>query len=166
MTKDHLCQKALSLKSKRIAIYAAFRSADCTPGRGLTEQLQRCLFELAKHPDWTLIGVYADDLSASSARPELKRLLHLCSEGRYELILTVSVRRFSRDTAKLLSILRELERANTDVFFIRENLFARSPQRKMLCDICASLTDTTTSKEASYADYSDQSSENPDAAEA
>ena len=166
MTQEHPCQKSLPLKSKRIAIYAAVRSANCTPGSGITEQLQRCLFELAKHSDWTLTGVYADDLSANSTRPELRRLLHLCSVGRYDLILTDSIRRFSRDTAQLLRILRSLERANTDVCFIRENLFARSPQGKMLCDICASLTDSTTSKEASYADYSDQSSEDPDAAEA
>lgn len=165
MTQEHHCQKEFPWKSKRIAIYAAIRNADCPPGFGLIEQLQRCLLKLAEHVDWTLTGVYADDLSANSTRPELRRLLQLCSEGRYDLILTVSISRFSRDAAQLLSILRELEQTTTDVCFIRENFFARSNQGKMLCDICASMIDSTTNKEASYADYSDQSSEDADAPE-
>ena len=55
--------------------------------------------EVAKHPDWEIIGVYCDeDISgAGSYRPDFEKVIDLCEKGEVDIVLCKSQSRFSRD---------------------------------------------------------------------
>ncbi len=55
--------------------------------------------EVAKHPDWRIVGVYCDEdfSGAGSYRPDFEKVIELCKSGEVDIVLCKSQSRFSRD---------------------------------------------------------------------
>lgn len=54
---------------------------------------------IAKHPNWTLVRIYADEgISATSVknRKDFNNMIEDCKAGKIDLIVTKSVSRFAR----------------------------------------------------------------------
>ena len=75
---------------------------------------QKSYFEqyIQRHPDWELTEIYADEgISGTSTkkRAAFNRMMNDAYDGRFSLILTKEVSRFSRNILDTLSYTRELK---------------------------------------------------------
>lgn len=55
--------------------------------------------EVAKHPDWQIVGVYCDEdfSGAGTYRPDFEKMIKSCENGEIDIVLCKSQSRFSRD---------------------------------------------------------------------
>ena len=121
---------------KRVAVYARVSTGD--PRQTSSYELQKNYYEsqVRKHPNWTLVSIYADEgLSGTSIqkRKEFKRMIEDCKAGKIDLILTKSISRFARNYVDCGRIVRELMDLNppVGVRFESENLFTLKMQGEM-----------------------------------
>ena len=80
---------------------------------------------ISKNPDWNLYEIYADEgISGTSTRKrrQFNRMIRDAHEGRFQLILTKEVSRFSRNIVDTLSYTRELKRIGVAVEFVTDNI--------------------------------------------
>lgn len=66
-------------------------------------------------------------------------MLRLCRSGKIDLILTKSVKRFSRNTLEFLEVCQELKTLGVEVYFELENLYLSNPSSMLLLTIFSSL---------------------------
>lgn len=121
---------------KRVAVYARVSTGD--PRQTSSYELQKNYYEsqVEKHPNWTLVSIYADEgLSGTSTqkRKEFNRMIEDCKAGKIDLILTKSISRFARNYVDCGQIVRELMELNppVGVRFESENLFTLKMQGEM-----------------------------------
>ena len=121
---------------KRVAVYARVSTGD--PRQTSSYELQKNYYEsqVQKHPNWTLVSIYADEgLSGTSTqkRKEFNRMIEDCKAGKIDLILTKSISRFARNYVDCGQIVRELMELNppVGVRFESENLFTLKMQGEM-----------------------------------
>ncbi len=121
---------------KRVAVYARVSTGD--PRQTSSYELQKNYYEsqVQKHPNWTLVSIYADEgLSGTSTqkRKEFNRMIEDCKAGKIDLILTKSISRFARNYVDCGQIVRKLMDLNppVGVRFESENLFTLKMQGEM-----------------------------------
>lgn len=122
--------------TKRVAVYARVSTGDLR--QTSSYELQKNYYEsqVQKHPNWTLVSIYADEgLSGTSIqkRKEFNRMIEDCKAGKIDLILTKSISRFARNYVDCGQIVRELMDLNppVGVHFESENLFTLKMQGEM-----------------------------------
>lgn len=140
--KDSELLHARRRTGKRVAVYCRVSTAD---------ELQEGSFELQKNyyrkrieadPVLTLAGIYGDQGRSGcsiEARPEFRRLLKDCEEGKIDLILTKSISRFARSLADCISAIRRLQELGIPVIFERENLNTMEMTGELFLCILAAL---------------------------
>lgn len=79
------------------------------------------------HPEWTLVGIYADEgISGTSMRRrhDFQKLIEDCKQHKITLVITKSVTRFARNLVDCISICRSLRNLNPPVgiYFETENI--------------------------------------------
>lgn len=97
---------------------------------------------IEKNPNWTMVGMYADEgISATSIkrRKEFQRLINDCREGKISLIVTKTVTRFARNLVDCVSLCRELKRLNppVGVMFEADGLHTLDGQGEIHLDLLA-----------------------------
>ena len=105
-------------------------------------QMQVFRSQIALHPGWELLDVYADSgVSGTQAakRPEFQRMVTDCREGRVDYIITKSISRFARNTVECLSYIRELQSYGTQILFEKEGIDTGTPFSEMLLTIMAAF---------------------------
>ncbi len=94
------------------------------------------------HPDWELHEIYADEgISGTSTkkRTQFNRMIRDAYDGKFHLILTKEVSRFSRNVLDTLSYTRELKAIGIGVIFLTDNINTLEPEAEMLLSFLASL---------------------------
>lgn len=113
---------------QRVAVYV--RVSTDNLGQETSYELQKNYYEefVLKHPNWTLVRIYADKgISGTSTkhRKDLNQMLADCKSGKIDLIITKSVSRLARNTVDCISMVRSLAelRQPVGVFFESECIF-------------------------------------------
>ena len=88
---------------------------------------------IAQNPNWTMVGMYADEgISATSTkrRKGFLRLINDCMEGKVSLIVTKTVTRFARNLVDCVSTCRELKKLTppVGVMFEADNIYTLDGQ--------------------------------------
>lgn len=97
---------------------------------------------IERQPNWELYEVYADEgLSGTSTkkRTQFNRMIQDAYEGKFQLILTKEVSRFSRNVLDTISYTRELKAIGVGVLFVTDNINTLEPEAEMLLSFLASL---------------------------
>ena len=97
---------------------------------------------IANHPGWCLYAVYADEgLSGTSTkkRQAFHRMMADARAGRFQLILTKEVSRFSRNIVDTLSYTRELKRLGVAVEFVTDHINTMDGDGELRLSIMATL---------------------------
>ena len=97
---------------------------------------------ISKNPDWYLYEIYADEgLSGTSTkkRKQFNRMIRDAHEGRFQLILTKEVSRFSRNIVDTLSYTRDLKRIGVAVEFVTDNINTMDGDGELRLSIMATL---------------------------
>ena len=75
---------------------------------------------IAKRPNSTFAGIYADEGitgTSTKKRKDFLRLMRDCERGKVDYILTKSISRFARNTVDSLSWVRKLRAMGIGVYF-------------------------------------------------
>ncbi len=115
---------------------------------------QRSYYEklVIQHPEWTMVGIYADQKSGRNNKKmsNFQRMLDDCRAGKIDLILVKSISRMGRNTVQLLMACSELRDLGVDVYFEVEKLYASDPKAIRMLTIFASMYQNE-SQDKSYA---------------
>lgn len=97
---------------------------------------------IERNADWELYDLYADEgISGTSTkkRTQFNRMIQDAYEGKFRLILTKEVSRFSRNILDTISYTRQLREMGIGVIFLTDNINTLEPEAEMLLSFLASL---------------------------
>ena len=98
--------------------------------------------QIRNHPEWKLYEIYADEgITGTSTRKrkEFNRMIRDAREGKFRLILTKEVSRFSRNILDTISYTRQLRELGVGVLFFTDRINTLDPEAEMLLSFLASL---------------------------
>jgi len=118
----------------KVAAYARVSSITDDSEHSLNAQVSFYNSYISEHPDWELVGIYADYGVSGTLenRPEFQRLMRDARAGQIELILTKSISRMARNVVTLLRTIRELKALGIGIYFERENIDTRKAEGELL----------------------------------
>ncbi|MBS3897690.1 MAG: recombinase family protein [Dethiobacter sp.] len=124
----------------RVAAYARVSSGKESMLHSLAAQVSYYSGLIQRRPDWEYAGVYADEAltGTKDSRPEFRRMLADCRDGKVDMIITKSISRFARNTVTLLETVRELKSLAVDVYFEEQNIHSISGDGELMLTILAS----------------------------
>lgn len=97
---------------------------------------------IGSHRDWELYDIYADEgITGTSTRKRagFHRMLEDAYAGRFRMILTKEVSRFSRNILDTIRYTRELKALGIGVIFLTDRINTLEPESEMLLSFLASL---------------------------
>ena len=97
---------------------------------------------IGRNADWELYDIYADEgISGTSTkkRTQFNRMIQDAYEGKFRLILTKEVSRFSRNILDTIFYTRQLRELGIGVIFLTDNINTLEPEAEMLLSFLASL---------------------------
>lgn len=98
--------------------------------------------EVAHHDDWIIVDRYYDEGitgTAAKKRPEFLRMLAEANSGKFDLIITRDVCRFSRNILDAIAAVRQLKKLGVEVYFIQDGICTFSGDAELRLSILASL---------------------------
>ena len=97
---------------------------------------------IARRPDWELYAVYADagiTGTSTSRRVQFNQMIDDARQGRFRLILTKEVSRFSRNILDTIAYTRELKRLGVGVLFLTDGISTLEPDAELRLSIMGSI---------------------------
>ena len=113
---------------KKIAVCAYCRVSTSKDDQRNSFEAQKKFFddEFKRHPNWTVRTVFADKgISGTSLkkRDEFNRMVAEAMAGKYNLIITKEVSRFSRNVRDILNIVGDLHDRGVYIWFLTEDIY-------------------------------------------
>ena len=97
---------------------------------------------IRNHPEWQLYEIYADEGitgTSTKKRGSFNRMINDAFEGKFDLIVTKEVSRFSRNILDTIRYTRELRAIGVGVIFLNDRINTLEPESEMLLSFLASL---------------------------
>jgi len=97
---------------------------------------------IERQPDWELYDVYADEGitgTSTKKRAAFHRMIHDAHMGRFRLILTKEVSRFSRNILDTIAYTRELRQLGVGVLFMNDGINTLDPDAELRLSIMGSI---------------------------
>lgn len=97
---------------------------------------------IQRHPQWELYEIYADEGitgTTTKKRTQFNRMIADAYEGKFRLILTKEVSRFSRNILDTIAYTRELRSMGIGVFFLTDRINTLEPEGEMLLSYLAAM---------------------------
>ena len=97
---------------------------------------------IRNHPDWELYEIYADEGitgTTTRKRTQFNRMIADAYEGRFRMILTKEVSRFSRNILDTIAYTRELRALGIGVIFATDRINTLEPEGEMLLSYLAAM---------------------------
>ena len=94
------------------------------------------------HPDWELAEIYADEGitgTTTRKRTRFNRMMEDAYEGKFQLIVTKEVSRFSRNILDTIACTRDLKAMGIGVIFVLDRINTLEPEAEMLLSYLASM---------------------------
>ena len=105
-----------------------------------------------RQPDWELYQVYADEGitgTSTKKRAAFNRMIADAHMGRFQLILTKEVSRFSRNILDTISYTRELKALGVGVVFMNDGINSLEPDAELRLSIMGSMAQEESRKTSS-----------------
>ena len=128
-------------KKLKVCAYARVSSGKDAMLHSLSAQVSYYNNLIQKTDGWEFVGVYADEAISGTkdTREEFNRMVEDARAGKIDLIITKAISRFARNTAILLSTIRELTSLGVDVLFEEQNIHSISSEGEMILTLLASV---------------------------
>lgn len=125
---------------QRVAVYARVSCDKDTMLHSLAAQIDYYRKYIIRNPEWTFVGVYADEAKTGTKddREQFQKLLSDCRSGLIDMVVTKSISRFARNTVTLLGTVRELKELGINVFFEEQNISSISEEGELMLTLLAS----------------------------
>ena len=105
-----------------------------------------------RQPDWELYEIYADEGitgTSTKKRAAFNRMIHDAYMGKFQLIITKEVSRFSRNILDTISFTRELKEIGVGVLFMNDGIHTLDPDAELRLSIMASIAQEESRKTSS-----------------
>lgn len=117
-------------------------------------EAQRRYFEeyIEQQSDWALFRIYADEgITGTSTikRERFRRMISDAHEGKFQLIVTKEVSRFSRNILDTIAYTRELKALGVGVLFMNDGISTLEPDAELRLSIMASVAQEESRKTSS-----------------
>lgn len=112
-------------RQKRVAAYCRVSTDSEEQLTSYATQKKVYTEMIAANKQWCFAGLYADEgISGTIAdkRPEFKKMIKDCLDGKIDYIITKSVSRFARNTVECLEYVRLLKARGIGIFFEEQNI--------------------------------------------
>ena len=117
------------------------------------ESQQRYFREyIDRQPDWELYEVYADEGitgTSTKKRTQFNRMINDARMGKFKLIITKEVSRFSRNILDTISYTRELKTLGVGVLFMNDGISTLEPDAELRLSIMGSIAQEESRKTSS-----------------
>ena len=130
-----LTSKKDEYRRLRVAAYCRVSTDEEDQLNSLETQMQYYTSKIAENPNWTMVGIYADEgISGTRAdkRNKFMKLMRDCQKGKVDYILTKSTTRFARNTVDSLTWIRKLRAIGIGVYFEEQNLDSSKVENETL----------------------------------
>lgn len=107
---------------------------------------------IGRQPDWELYQVYADEGitgTSTKKRAAFNRMIADAHMGKFQLILTKEVSRFSRNILDTISYTRELKALGVGVVFVNDGINSLEPDAELRLSIMGSMAQEESRKTSS-----------------
>ena len=107
---------------------------------------------IERHPDWELCEVYADEGitgTSTKKRTQFKRMINDAYAGKFKLIVTKEVSRFSRNLLDTIAYTRELKSLGIGVIFMNDGFTSLDPDSELRLSIMGSIAQEESRKTSS-----------------
>lgn len=97
---------------------------------------------ILNHPDWMLHDIYADEGitgTSTKKRAQFNRMIQDAQEGKFNLIITKEVSRFSRNLLDTIAHTRQLKTLGVHVRFVNDGIDTSDPDAELRLSIMASI---------------------------
>ena len=97
---------------------------------------------IQRNRDWELHAVYADEGitgTSTKKRKEFNRMMNEAYEGKFKILVTKEVSRFSRNILDTISYTRELKKLGIAVLFLNDGINTLDPDAELRLSIMASI---------------------------
>lgn len=97
---------------------------------------------ISQHPQWTLYEIYADEGitgTSTKKRIQFNRMMADARQGRFRLIITKEVSRFSRNILDTIAYTRELKALGIGVIFMSDGFCSLDPDAELRLSIMGSI---------------------------
>ncbi len=132
------------LKKRNVCAYARVSSEKDTQIESFDAQVSYYTNLILDNTEWNFIGVYADEGKSGTSiqrRDQFQMMIDLAKTKHIDLILTKSISRFARNVIDTLSILQELRKHGTEVFFEKENISSFDPKIEFVITVLAGMAE-------------------------
>ena len=128
-------------------------STDSSDQTNSFEAQQRYFKEyIDRQPEWELYEIYADEGitgTSTKKRAAFNRMIHDAHMGKFKLIITKEVSRFSRNILDTISYTRELRRLGVGVLFMNDGISTLEPDAELRLSIMGSIAQEESRKTSS-----------------
>ena len=119
----------------RVAAYCRVSTDEEDQLNSLDTQVKYYTGKIAENPNWTMVGIYADEGitgTRTDKREKFLKLMRDCEKGKIDPILTKSTTRFARNTVDSLTWIRKLRAMGIGVYFEEQNLDSLKAENETL----------------------------------
>lgn len=95
---------------------------------------------IQRNPDWELYEIYADEGitgTSTKKRTQFNRMMNDAYEGKFQIIITKEVSRFSRNILDTITYTRELRAMGIGVIFATDRINTLEPESEMILSYIA-----------------------------
>lgn len=139
---DAVAGRASAGRTVRAAAYCRVSTGGEEQAGSFAAQKRYFAEIIAREPAWTLYGIYADEGKSGTdtrRRTEFNRMLADAAAGKFTLLLTKEVSRFSRNILDTIGCVRMLKRQGVAVIFLNDGIDTRQPDAELRLSIMGSL---------------------------
>lgn len=111
---------------RRVAAYARVSTDRDEQFTSYEAQIDYYTNYIKSRPDWEFVSVYSDEGKTgcnTRKREGFKNMVDDALDGKIDLIVTKSVRRFARNTVDSLTTIRKLKDKGVEAYFEKENIW-------------------------------------------
>lgn len=136
----------------RVASYCRVSTDQADQQNSFASQQQYFRDYIQHHPDWELYAVYADEGitgTSTKKRTEFNRMIQDAANGKFQMILTKEVSRFSRNILDTIAYTRELKAMGVGVRFLLDGIYTMDADAELYLSIMASMAQEESRKTSS-----------------
>lgn len=126
----------------RVTDYARVSTDHLEQKKSLQNQVEHFEQYIKQNPNWTYVRGYVDDGITGTSdikRDNFMKMIEDARSGKFDLIVTKEISRFSRNTLDSIKYTRELLSYGVAVLFVNDNINTAMPDSELRLTIMASM---------------------------
>lgn len=136
----------------KVASYCRVSTDSADQANSLESQKRYFREYIAGRPDWELYEVYADEGitgTSTKKRTQFNRMIQDAYRGKFKMIITKEVSRFSRNLLDTIAYTRELKSLGIGVIFMNDGFTSLDPDAELRLSIMGSIAQEESRKTSS-----------------